>query len=147
MFGVNPYLAGGLALIFAALITFAGCEHSNASAARADRDAMESARDYARDAATSKDVVIGALTQSRDAWKKLATPSEAMDAAADRAELLEQQLRHTQADLDRLAREKDHAKPECAALLATDFERVCPAIARRLRERAEGRADDGRRQP
>lgn len=134
-------MAGGIALVFAGLLTFAGCEHSNAKAARAERDAMEAARDYAVDANLGKDQVIEDLTTSRDRWKLLATPSEEMEAAAARAGELEVELTRTRAKLDKLAEEKDRANPDCLAVLEVDFERACPHVAERLRNRASGDQD------
>jgi hypothetical protein len=123
------------ALAAALLITgtFAGCEHSNAKSARAERDAAELARDTAVDANDSNQVTIATQRRALEEWRALqVTPEEAALAVAAHQALVDKVLEQA-AELER-AKESDSARPDCEALLDADFERVCPATARGLRK-------------
>lgn len=142
-FGLTPfrfYAYIGTAVAFAAVLTFGGCEHMNASDLRADKKVLEGNVTTLKDANKSNLVTIGGLRTSVEAWKKLATPSENMKAAAARAAELEKQNARLNEELAK--REgKDDAKPDCVKLLDTDFELVCHEYAAGMRERADRKVD------
>jgi hypothetical protein len=126
---------------FAGILTFAGCEHSNANTLRAENQTLEDSVTSLKSANDSNQVVIDSQKVSIEAWKKLATTSASMKAAAARAADLEKENTRLNAELDKRA-EKDYAKPDCVNLLEMDFEAVCPGIAAGLRARAS-RYEDG----
>lgn len=88
-------------------------------------------------AVSGKDDTIAALEASVVAWKALATPADHMDAAVaavtDAADKLNARARALQS-----AEVRDRENPDCAALLAMDIARVCPAVAAGVRQRARG---------
>jgi hypothetical protein len=123
----------GIAIAFASVLTFAGCEHSNAEAARAERDSAEIARDTAVDANAGNLVTIETQRRALEEWRALrVTPEEAALAIAAHHALVDKVLEQA-AELEK-AKESDRARPDCEALLDADFERVCPATARGLRK-------------
>lgn len=129
------YIYLGVAAAFLSVLTFAGCEHSNANSARAKEAIAKSGRDTALDANKANQETIALLKKAVKDWKALATPDPAMQAAAARAAELEQENNRLNAALAKRA-EKDYAKPDCIKALDTDVESVCPGIAAGLRERA-----------
>ena len=138
VFGFNPWLLGSVAAILIAALTFGGCEHRNAGAARVERDQARASLATALHANETNQVTISKLEDALKHWVALATPSGESVAAGAQAEADRAELLKTREKLDRLAREKDNAKPDCDALRAIDFQRLCPARAQRLRERAAG---------
>lgn len=140
------WVCGGL--LAALLITggFAGCEHHDASAARAERDAANAARDTAVDANKSNGVTIAAQDAALNKWMKLgASPEEVAKAMGDAARAIKASNKYL-ADMT-AAMEKDRANPDCGALLGASVQRACPAIARGLRDGASGHQDGARRDP
>lgn len=139
LFGFNPYLIGGVALVIAGLATFAGCEHHNANAARADRKAMESERDTARvdrDRTVKANGTLLSTITSQDkalnAWAELGeSPAEVRaliaKIAASRAELEQRSAANEK------RRRLDDANPDCEKLRRVDFQRACPNRAGVLR--------------
>lgn len=135
------------AVLAAALLitgTLAGCEHHNAGAARAERDAARSQRDTALDANVSNVETIATQRRALNEWRSLqVTPEEAALSIAAHQALVNKVL-ELAGELNQ-AKEKDSARPECEALLDADFERACPATARGLRNLEGGHQDgDGR---
>lgn len=128
-------------LLAALLVTgaFAGCEHRNANAARADRDAMKNERNTARDdrdrvvkSNETQQALIVDLNAALDRWAEIGlTPSEVRELSAEAGA--------RQRALDELAAEnaklkgKDDGNPDCEKLRQVDFQRVCPNRARSLR--------------
>lgn len=145
-FGLTPfrlYAYAGVAALFLVVLTFGGCEHLNASNLRADKKVLEGNVKTFGDANETNQKTIGILKTTIEAWKKLATPSANMKAAAARAAELEKQNARLNEELAK-REEKDDAKPDCIKLLDTDFELVCHEYAAGMRERA-GRKVDGAR--
>lgn len=145
-FGLTPfrfYAYIGIAVAFAAVLTFGGCEHMNASDLRADKKVLEGSVMTLEDSNKSNLVTIAGLKTSVKVWKDLATPSDVMKAAAARAAELELQNQKLNEELAH-REEKDDGKPDCVKLLDTDFELVCREYASGMRERA-GRKVDGAR--
>jgi hypothetical protein len=141
MFGWSRLQLGicaGAVVVAITALSFAGCERSNAKAARAAEAQALAALEAATLANASNQTTIADLERSVADWRKLATPNAQMVALAAQARAAAEELRKARAALDASAQETDNANPDCAALLATDFERVCPFYARRLRERAAG---------
>lgn len=132
---VTAYVAGGLAL--AAIVAGGLAWHWHGEVAELElslRDARDEVQRQA-DALTSKDSALAALEAAVAEWRAIATSSDDMKQAADRATVAAGVLEQRAAELAR-AEAPDRANPDCAALLATDLSRVCPAIARGVRERA-----------
>lgn len=133
------YVCAGL---FAALVItggFAGCEHHNAAAARADRDveiskrqATETQRDEVVKVNGTQHETIGQLNATVDQWVQKCAVSD--DVNATLAELAKKN-----AKLDELLRkmmkleEKDDGNPECEKLQRADYQRACPGHAGSLR--------------
>lgn len=90
-----------------------------------------------RTAVQGKDSTITALEKSVTAWQALATPADSFDAAVARLDQAAQRLNDRERALANMEA-RDREKPDCAALLATDIARVCPAIAAGMRDRARG---------
>lgn len=135
-------------LLGALMITggFAGCEHHNAVAARAERDAAEAQRDTAIDANKSNMTTIEAQGAALNKWMSLgASPDEVAKLMASAARA----IKEANQKLDEMlsAKEKDRANPECGALLGASLQRACPTIARGLRNAADGHEDGARRDP
>lgn len=133
--GMRLYIYLGVAAAFLSVLTFAGCEHSNANSARADEKVALNGLATALDANKTNQNTINVQKGTIEQWKALATPNKTMKDAAARAAELEQENSRLNAALAKQA-EKDYAKPDCVKLLETDFESVCPGIAAGLRERA-----------
>lgn len=133
------YICGGLLAALVITGGFAGCEHHNAAAARADRDAEKSKRQAAE---TQRDDVvkvngtqhdlIGQLNATVDQWVQKCAVAD--DVNATLAELAKKN-----ATLDELLKkmtkleEKDDGNPECEKLLRTDLQHACPGHAGSLR--------------
>lgn len=134
-------------LLGALIVTggFAGCEHVNANAARAQRDAAEAARDTAVDANTSNQVTIEAQDRALDKWMKLGSSPEEVARLVTKT-LTAANAAVTEATAVLKAKETERANPECAAVLGANLERACPAIARGLRH-AGGHEDSPGRDP
>ena len=139
MIALTPraWLYLGAAGLMVAALTFGGCEHRNAAAARAERDQWKQAATSALDANTTNQDTIKTLRKSVDDWRKLAVPDDPSLAA--RVEKFRTENETLRRENDALARKADHDLPDCRQLLAIDFGRACPATARGLRDRAEGR--------
>jgi len=133
------WVCAGLVAALVVTGSFAGCEHHNAQAARADRDAMKSQRDTARrdraeviKANESQQETIDAQSKALDEWLKIGvTPEEVEDLVAG--------VRAKKAELEQLVaenqkrKEMDNANPDCDRLRQVDFESVCRNRARVLR--------------
>lgn len=132
---LNPWFLGGIAAVILAACTFGGCEHMNASNARAAEKVATANFATAQNANGTNQVTIKSQARTIADLLKLVTPSQAMKDAAAKAAMLEQENDRLNAALAKRA-EKDYAKPDCVKLLDTDFELVCPNIAAGLRERA-----------
>jgi hypothetical protein len=148
-FGWSParlYAYAGIAIAFAATLTFAGCEHSNAESARAARDVAKAALETAVDANASNQVTIEAQGRALDQWMKLGDSPETVRALlVAAAKTIDESTKALAAFL--AAKEKDRANPECGALLGANLERACPGIARGLRSAAGGHENGPRRDP
>jgi hypothetical protein len=131
----KPWMYLGIAAVMLGLLTFAGCEHSNAKSARADEKVAIDGRNTALDANKSLLVTVASQKNTIEVWKRLATPSAHMKAAAARAADLERQNDILNAALAKRA-ELDYAKPDCVKVLETDVELICPGIFGGMRERA-----------
>lgn len=135
MLGLNPYVLWGTAAAFALTLGFAGCEHQNATTARAERDEKIVALDQAVQANTSNAETISSLKNANAELAKLVTPSAEMKRLAEQAA----QTLIDVAKREEALREReglDYAKPECAILLDTDLGAVCPNIDASLRGHA-----------
>jgi hypothetical protein len=133
------YVCG--ALLVALVITggFAGCEHHNAAAARADRDveiskrqAAETQRDEVVKVNSTQHETIGQLNAAVDQWVQKCAVSDDVNAtladlAKKNAKLDELLTKMTKLEVN------DDGNVECEALQRTDYQRVCPGHARSLR--------------
>lgn len=133
-----PYIAGGLVLALLVTTGLWRFEAHRVTTVKGERDAALHQVTELTAAVSGKDSTIAALQASAEAWQKLATPAEAMKAAADRVDAAAQQIEARSRALTP-AEVKDHANPDCAALLAMDIARMCPGIAAGVRERAAHR--------
>lgn len=132
-------LVAGLALLLLIVGSFAGCERHNANEARADRDAMKSQRDSARndrdqvvEANGTQQTIIDRQGAALTKWASIGvTPEDVkamLDATVAKKAELEQQLVY-----NAKRKEKDDANPDCEKLRRTDFQRACPNRADILR--------------
>lgn len=130
-----PWIGGGLVLALAVTGGWGAYQASKREDAEAAllaaRSELQRANDALRDTNTAND----ALSDAVDKWRALATPSEDVKAAAEAATAAANRIAARSAEL-RQDEETDRANPDCAALLAVDLARACPAIARGMRERA-----------
>lgn len=131
------YVWGAVALAFLALGTFAGCEHSNAKAARAERAQWQHAATTALEANETNQRTIERLRSALDLWQRLAKPAEEIHVKAAQADEYAAALRAAWNELDELKR-RDRENQECDALLRVDFGKRCAGLGRELRERAAG---------
>jgi hypothetical protein len=140
------WVCGGL--LAALLVTggFAGCEHHDANAARAERDAANDGRDTAVDANKSNLSTIDAQNKALNEWMKLGESPAAVARLVAQAMTSAKALA-TEANAVLAAKEKERANPECAAVLSASLERACPAVARGLRQYASRHEDDPGRDP
>jgi hypothetical protein len=147
-FSVSPYLAGGVAACFLAVLGFAGCEHVRAAAAVAGeakaiarQHSAEADRDKAVDANAGNLVTINAQSAALKLWAGLhRTPAEiALIVAAQEA--YEKRLVMLGAEL-LSARKKDEALPDCQAVLRLSLSRACPATTAGLLKLASGRREN-----
>lgn len=153
MFGLNPYLIGGVAAVIVALGSFGGCQYVRAEAAvakaqkeTAKREGAEAARDKAIEANTSQQVTIEAQSAALDKWAKIGTSPDQVAALVQDLKRFSDQLAARAAANDKL-KENDLAKPDCAALLAVSVQRACPGIAAGLRNYAGGHQNNPGRDP
>jgi phage repressor protein C with HTH and peptisase S24 domain len=134
------YVCGGLLIALAVTGGFAGCEHSNANAARAERDAANAALDTAVDANKSNQATIATQKAALDEWASLGlSPAEILQALKSVGDALKEAGRTL--DAWQAEKEKERANPDCGAWLRASFQRACPGLARGLRNAASGHAD------
>jgi hypothetical protein len=133
-------------LLAALLLTgaFAGCEHRNAKQARAARDAVTAELSEATSANAEQLKTIETQSQALASWRSLGVTVDEAAAAVTSMNAYGETLKSIDEEF-RKAKEKDRAIPDCAALLRVDLERVCPGIARSLRDSASGDQDGRRR--
>ena len=130
-----PWVSIGLAAALLAAIGYAHFESSRVDELKLERDTARDQVQALATAAKGKDDTIAALQGAVEKWQKLAQPSVDMLAAAERAAAAANDLEARSRAL--ATREKaDHAKPDCAALLALDIGAMCPAVADGVRVRA-----------
>lgn len=134
---VLKYIAAGL--LVALLLALAALKiQSNRLETRTDeRDLAQREANQLRAAVSGKDDTIAALQSANEQWRALSIPADAMNQAAERTEkaakLIEDRTRAlTPSEV------RDHANPDCAALLALDIARSCPGHAFSVRQRARG---------
>lgn len=130
-----PHIAGGLLLALAAMTIAWRVQTGRLEDRTRERDQALGQVTQLLAAAKGKDTTIAALEASAEAWRKLATTSEAMKAAADLVDATRKTI-EARASALAAAEERDRANPDCAALLALDIARACPAIAAGVRTRA-----------
>lgn len=154
-FGLSRLRLGiyaGIAVAFAVVLSFAGCEHHNASAARADRAAMKTLlktrtdeRDKVVEANESQQATIDAQGKALSQWASIGVKPE------DVKQMLTA-IAAKKVELDKLFAEiakrkgKDDGNPDCAKLLQVDFQRVCPnraAVLRAYENRLSGQGGPG----
>jgi hypothetical protein len=142
MIAITPRLAlyGGIVAAFVAMATFAGCEHHNAKAARADRADALGALAVALKANDTNQDTIGKLEAAIKHWRGTCTPETRIREAAEEAKTWRAKY---EAEARR-RREQRTESPSCTALMDTSFERVCAADARRLRKYADRDRDTNR---
>lgn len=142
-FGLTPfrfYAYIGIAVAFAAVLTFGGCEHMNANNLRADNKVLEQSVKSFENSQKSNLKTIDVLKEKMKGWIDLATTSQAIKEAAAKAAEFEKENQKLSAQI-RKREEKDYAKPECNKLFEIEFESACPGVADGMRERA-GRHDN-----
>jgi hypothetical protein len=132
-----PYVAGVLLLALLSVGIAWRVEVSRLATRTTERDAARTEVTRLQAAINGKDATIAAQSKAIDLWQAQATPTKAMEDAAARTEaaakLIEDRARSLSA-----AEVKDRANPDCAALLAMDIARLCPATADSVRTRARG---------
>ena len=136
--GRLPTLSAILAGIAGAALLAALFEHARVARVVYERNTARDEVQRQALALSSKDAAIAALEAAVEKWQKLVTPATDVTEAARRANAAAASL---EAQSKKLATREaaDHAKPDCAALLAADVGSVCPAIANGVRERADYR--------
>ena len=120
------------------LLAFAGCEHRNAKAARAERNELRGQLADALNANASNQTVIDAQNKALDKWAEVGVSpqqvAEFIEAEVDARREAERKLKTMQ-----IARTHDNALPECVALLRASLSRTCPSIAAGLQKLASGK--------
>jgi hypothetical protein len=132
-----PHIAGGLLLVVLACVIGWRIEAGRLATRTTERDQALAEVTRLKAAVTGKDATIAAQAKSIEQWQAQATPAKAMADAAVRAAAAAEQVAARTAALNQ-AEVKDRANPDCAAVLAIDLARVCPAIAAGVRTRAAG---------
>lgn len=142
MIAITPRLAlyGGVAAALLAILTFAGCEHRSAKAAREDRAEALGALTVALKANETNQSTIRTLEAAIKLWRGTCTPETRIRRAAEEAETWRAKY---EAEARR-RREQRTESPSCTALMDTSFEGVCRDDARRLRKLAAGDRDPPR---
>lgn len=124
-------LMWGCAGLLGALLvvgSFAGCEHHNAKAARAERDQARGQLAETRVANVSNQQVIASQNKALDQWAAIAiSPQDVMDLVHNLTEAKKEA--DATIKLLRSAKEADNALPECVALLRLSLRDRCPSIA------------------
>lgn len=135
LLGKLPWVSIGLAVALLAAIGFGKYEASRAGELEIERNDARNQVQVLASTNAGNQTAIAALQGAVEKWQKLAQPSVDMMAAAERAAAAAKDLEARSRAL--ATREKaDHAKPDCAALLALDIGGACPAIADGVRSRA-----------
>jgi hypothetical protein len=130
-------LVAGLILLLLVVSGFAGCERRRANAEHQQRVSVEMQLGAAVDANASNQVTIGAQQRALEEWRSLGvTPEEAAIAVASMGEVLGL-VAKLREEIEK-AKERDRAKPDCAALLGASIERMCPGVAAGLRRAQDG---------
>ncbi len=155
-FGLSQLRAGiyaGIAVLFIAVLGFAGCQHQRAEKETAKRLVAESQRDQVIEVNKTNVETIGTLQKALDDWAKIGVTKNDIKQMLDAWSAVKGEYDRMALELARL-KEKDDAIPECNALLHVDFQRVCPNSALGLRKyesrnahRDRGSEDPGVRPP
>lgn len=132
-----PWIGGGLVLALAVTGGWGAYQASKRADAEAALHTARTELQRAQDALGDTNAANVVLRRALDEWKALATPAADVKRAADRATAAADRIAARSAALTR-DEEADRANPDCAALLAVDLARACPAHARSVRERARG---------
>lgn len=136
---LSPYVVLGLAIALALALGAATLEHQRAKRFQAEAHRYKAANTQLLAAVEGKDKTILEQRESLDNWRTWAVQYRAkLLAATEQAERFDEQLTQTVRQLHHL-RDKDHARPDCNAILNLDLAAVCPDTVRWLRERATDR--------
>jgi uncharacterized protein HemX len=142
MFGLSPYLLGGVTALVLALATFGGCQYQAKEKWRARAELAESGTQVAVDANTACQATVEAQDKALNQWVALAaTPTELaalVGSLRDKAAQTEDLQREVN-----LFRQKDRALPECVALLKASLTLRCPGVVAGLRHAAAGSRENG----
>lgn len=123
------YLIIGAALVAAGVAAFIGYQHSRIETLELENDRLEHT-------IGDKNATIDAQARGIDSMITASVAAEAaLKAAGDTLDTTNRLLAAERAKRNAKV-ETDYALPDCAALLAIDLARVCPAHAQRLRDAA-----------
>lgn len=126
----------GLAAVALAGLTWGSVEHQRAKRYQAEAEQAITTAKGLTTAVVSKDEVIAKqLAQARAMMETISEQNLRIKAAGHRIEEMTEDMRARSRRLRELE-ETDRANPDCRALLDTELDRVCPAIASGVRERA-----------
>jgi hypothetical protein len=141
VFGLSPYLLGGVAAVILALGSFGGCQYVLKERAIAGEKKALHERDQARSANASQLVTIGTQDKALKQWKALhRTPEEIAVILKNGQAYID--------EIDRLTRQvelhrgRDKNLPDCIRLLSMSLSKLCPGTAYSLRLRAAGKDGD-----
>jgi hypothetical protein len=128
---LNPYLLGGVGLILAGSLTFAGCEHLRAKAAVAGEAKAVSERNHAIGANSSNLTTIADLKAALAEWEAIGKPVVEVKELLATLDERTAELNGARNEL-RKHRQAAATLPECQSLLRTTFA-ACPGIDLGLR--------------
>lgn len=136
---LSPYVVLGLMIALVLALGAATLEHHRAKRFQAEADRYKDANTQLLAAVDGKDKTIAEQRELLDRWRTWAEQYRArLQAAVDEAARSDDRLTQTVRQLNQL-RDKDHARPDCNAILNLDLGAVCPDTVRWLRERAADR--------
>jgi hypothetical protein len=142
MFGLSPYLLGGVAATILALATFGGCQYQAKEKWQARAELAESGTQVAVDANTACTATVEAQDKALNQWVALAATPQELAALVGSLRDKAAQTEDLENEVN-LFRRRDRVLPECLALLKNSLSQRCPNVAAGLRKLAAGGSQDG----